>query len=216
LGFGLRTVTVPGIPSNLNYLHFIVPGIIGMGLLFSSVFSGLTVISDRQFGFLKEIMVAPVSRVSIVIGRILGGSTVSLIQGILLIIITTLLGFELPKITSLPLALLFMILITTTFISLGLIFASRMKDTQGFSLIVNFIVFPIFFLSGAIYPINNLPQIIKYLSYVDPLTYGVDGLRSALIGFSFIHPIIDLAILASFSLIMVIISAYSFEKSKIL
>ncbi len=216
LGFGLRSASIPGIPEGIGYVSFIVPGFIGMGLLFSSISSGLTVVSDRQFGFLKEIMVAPVSRVSIVLGRIAGSASISVIQGLLLIFITSLISFSIISIWSILLSIFFMILIAVTFISLGLIFASRMKDTQGFSLIVNFIVFPLFLLSGALYPLNNLPPFVKYLSYIDPLTYGIDGLRSALIGFSVFHPIFDFAVLLAMSVVMVSVAAYLFEKSKVI
>ena len=213
LGFGLNSMSLPGIPQGVKYVSFLVPGIIGMGLLFSSVFSGVTVIMDRQFGFLKEIMVAPVSRVSIVLGRIAGGATVSMIQGLMLILITFFVGFEAISPLSILLAIVFMLLISITFIGLGLIFASRMKDTQGFQLIVNFVIFPLFFLSGSLYPLNNLPSAIRYLSYADPLTYGIDGLRAVLIGFSVFNPWVDFVVLLGFSVVMVLFASYLFEKS---
>lgn len=216
LGFGLRSISIPGAPQSVDYITFLVPGIIGMGLLFSSFFSGITVISDRQFGFLKEIMVAPVSRVSIVLGRIAGGATVSVIQGLLLVLITTLVGFEFVGIMSLLLAFVFMVLIATTFISFGLIFASRMKDTQGFNLVANFFVFPMFFLSGALYPLNNLPAALRYLSYIDPLTYGIDGLRGALVSFSVFHPAFDFGMMLAFALFFIFLSSYMFKKSNVL
>jgi len=216
LGFGLSSMSLPNLPQGTRYISFLVPGIVGMGLLFSSVFSGVTVIMDRQFGFLKEIMVAPVSRVSIVLGRIAGGATASMIQGLMLILITFLVGFEMVNPLSLLLAIVFMALISITFIGLGLIFASRMKDTQGFQLIVNFVIFPLFFLSGSLYPINNLPSVIRYLSYADPLTYGIDGLRAVLIGFSVFSPWFDFLVLVGFAIIMVLIASYLFEKSRVL
>jgi ABC-2 type transport system permease protein len=215
LGFGLNAMSLPGIPEGVKYISFLVPGIIGMGLLFSSVFSGVTVIMDRQFGFLKEIMVAPVSRVSIVLGRIAGGATVSMIQGLMLILITFFVGFEAISPLSILLAIVFMVLISITFIGVGLIFASRMKDTQGFQLIVNFVIFPLFFLSGSLYPLNNLPSVIRYLSYADPLTYGIDGLRAVLIGFSVFNPWLDFVVLLGFSVVMVLFASYLFEKSRI-
>jgi ABC-2 type transport system permease protein len=213
LGFGLSSVSFPGLPQGTKYISFLVPGIVGMGLLFSSVFSGVTVIMDRQFGFLKEIMVAPVSRVSIVLGRVAGGATASMIQGLMLVIITFLIGFEMVSPLSILLAIVFMILISVTFIGLGLVFASRMKDTQGFQLIVNFVIFPLFFLSGSLYPLNSLPAVIRYLSYADPLTYGIDGLRGVLIGFSVFSPWLDFVVLLGFAIVMVLFASYLFEKS---
>jgi ABC-2 type transport system permease protein len=185
-----------------------------MSILFSSVFSGLTVIIDRQFGFLKEIMVAPVKRIYIVLGRIAGGMTTSLIQGILILLITLLIGFKISGILPFMITLVFMILIAMTFIGLGLVFASRMKDPHGFQLVVNFVVFPIFFLSGALSPIDSFPRILKYLTYIDPLTYGVDGMRAVLIGSSSFPLLTDLIAMAGFAIAMILISAYMFEKSE--
>jgi len=214
LGLGFSRMALPGIAPGIRYMQFLVPGIIGMSMLFSSTFAGLSVLWDREFGFLKEIMVAPVSRVSIVLGRIAGGATTALIQGLLILVIAVAAGFRIPSLFSILLAVAFMLLISITFIGLGLIFASNMKDIHGFSLIMNFIIFPIFFLSGALYPVENLPRIVRYLSYADPLTYGVDGLRSALIGSSFLPLGADLLISGGFALLMVAAGAYFFERSK--
>jgi ABC-2 type transport system permease protein len=214
LGLGLNKMSMPGMPSNTDYIHFLVPGMIGMTMLFTSIFVGLSVLWDREFGFLKEIMVAPVNRVSIVLGRIAGGTTTALIQGILILALSMVMGFRITGISSFLLAVVFMLLISITFIGLGLIFASKMKEIEGFSLIMNFIIFPLFFLSGALYPLGNLPVWIQYLSYLDPLTYGVDGLRGALIQFSSMSIVSDLVILIGFSLVMIFLGAYFFEKSE--
>ena len=216
LGLGFSGIAIPGASNNVNYMSFLIPGIIGMGLLFSSTFAGLTVLLDREYGFLKEIMVAPVNRVSIVLGRTAGAITTGLIQGILILIISLLFEFKIIGIVPFLMTIVFMILTAATFIGLGLIFASKMKDPQGFNLIVNFIIFPLFFLSGALYPLNNLPEAIRYVSYVDPLTYGVDGLRGALIGVSSFPIIVDFAVLLVISTLMVILGAYFFEKSEVL
>jgi len=185
-----------------------------MSLLFSSTFGGLSVLWDREFGFLKEIMVAPVSRVSIVLGRIAGGVTTSIMQGVLILIASTVLGFRIPSVVSILISFIFMVLISITFLGLGLIFASMMKDMQGFSIVMNFVIFPLFFLSGAIYPLENFPNWLRVFSYLDPLTYGIDGLRKALIGMSSYPLIFNLAIMIVFSLGMVILGAYFFEKSE--
>lgn len=214
LGLGFRRIPIPGLEGDVNYIRFLVPGILGMSLLFSSTFSGLSVLWDREFGFLKEIMVAPVNRVSIVLGRMAGGMTTALIQAVLILGISFLMGFKITSILSLLLAIIFMTLIAATFIGLGLIFASKMKDIQGFSIIMNFVIFPLFFLSGALYPLDNFPFWLKYLSYIDPLTYGVDGLRWALIGISSFSVVLNFIALVFFSSVMIFLGAYFFEKSE--
>ncbi len=215
LGFGFNNMAIPGMQKNVNYITFLVPGIIGMSMLFTSMFAGISVLWDREFGFLKEIMVAPVSRISIVLGRIAGGTTTATIQGILILLISLIIGFKIPGVMSFLLSVVFMVLISATFIGLGFIFASNMKDTQGFSMIINFVMFPLFFLSGALFPLQNLPLWIRYISYLDPLTYGVDGLRGILVGVSSFPIILDFVILAGSSLVMVLLGAYSFEKSDV-
>jgi len=216
LGLGFNKLSVPGMQAGTNYIQFLVPGIVGMTLLFSSSMQGLSVLWDREFGFLKEIMVAPVGRVSIVLGRIAGGTTTTMIQGLLVLGLSFFLRFRITHIPNFLLALVFMILIAFTFIGLGLIFASKMKDMQGFGLIVNFIIFPLFFLSGALYPLKNLPLFVRVLSYLDPLTYGIDGLRQTMIlGYESSIPVyLNFAIMAGFSLVMLFLGAFFFEKSE--
>jgi ABC-2 type transport system permease protein len=217
LGFGFRRVEIPGIGGEVEYIQFLVPGIVGMTLLFSGTFAGISVLWDREFGFLKEIMVTPVSRISIVLGRVAGGATTSLIQGILILALSIPLGFQVPGIAELLLSVVFMILIAVTFICLGLIFASNMKDIHGFNLIMNFIVFPLFLLSGALFPVAELPGPVLYLAYADPLTYGVDGLRGLLIshGWVPVFPIlVDAVVLSGFMLLMVLLGAFFFERSE--
>jgi ABC-2 type transport system permease protein len=214
LGLGFKRMPVPGLEAGVDYLRFLVPGILGMTLLFSSAMQGLSVLWDREFGFLKEIMVAPVSRTSIVLGRIAGGTTTTMVQGLLMLALTFVIGFRIKGFLPFLWSLAFMVLIAFTFIGLGLIFASRMKDMQGFGLIVNFVIFPIFFLSGALYPLANLPHWIQVLSYADPLTYGVDGLRGTLIGMS-VHPVLlDFVILSAWAVLMVVLGTVFFEKSE--
>jgi ABC-2 type transport system permease protein len=215
LGFGFRTMELPGVSDDVDYIDFLVPGVIGMTMLFSSMFAGISVLWDREFGFLKEIMVAPVKRISIVLGRIAGGTTTAFIQGMLILAIAILMGFEITGIAAVFISMIFMLLIACTFIGLGLIFASKMKDIHGFSLVMNFVIFPVFLLSGAIFPIENLPSFIRFLSYADPLTYGVDGMRGVLIGVSTFSIALDLLILGGYALIMVVLGAYFFEKSTI-
>lgn len=214
LGLGFRRMTIPGLAGDVDYIRFLVPGIIGMSILFSSTFGGLSVLWDREFGFLKEIMVAPVSRVSIVLGRIAGGATTALIQAVLILAISYIMGFKIINISSIFLAIVFMILIAVTFLGLGLIFASKMRDMQGFSIVMNFVIFPLFFLSGALYPLENFPVWLRYISKIDPLTYGVDGLRAALIGVSSFSIFYNFIFMVIFSLVMILLGAYFFEKSE--
>jgi ABC-2 type transport system permease protein len=214
LGLGFRRMPVPGMGEGTGYIGFLVPGIIGMTMLFSSSMQGMSLLWDKEFGFLKEIMVAPVGRVSLVLGRVAGGATTSMIQGLLILGASLLMGFRLPGPGALAFGLVFMLLIAFTFIGLGLVFASRMKDMQGFGIVMNFVIFPFFFLSGALTPLENFPWFVRALSYADPLTYGVDGLRAVLIGRSSLPVAVDLAVMVGFSLIMLFLGTWFFEKSE--
>jgi ABC-2 type transport system permease protein len=215
LGFGLRRASIPGIPEDINYSIFLIPGIIGMTMLFTSTIAGFSFLWDKEFGFLKEIMVTPVSRLSIVIGRVVGGATISMFQGLVILGLSYFFGFRIPSINAFIITILLMLIISFTFIGLGLIFASRMKDIHGFSLIVNFVVFPIFFLSGAIYPLDEMPSFIKFLTYLDPLTYGVDGLRNVLLGTSQFPLLLDVAVMLGVCVLFLGIGSYLFEKSEV-
>jgi len=214
-GFGLRSsFSLPGLPQT-NYLDFLVPGIIGMTMLFTSVFAGLSVLWDKEFGFLKEILVAPVKRVFIVLGRIAGGITTALIQGILILIMSLFMGFKISNPVGIIFTLVFMFLIGIGFIGFGVAMASIMEDTQGFSLIMQFIIFPTFLLSGAFFPISNLPSFLKLIAFIDPLTYGVDGLRASLIGFSQFPLFFSLLVLIIFDSIMVFLGSWLFNKTEV-
>src|SRR6266511_603722 len=153
-----------------NYIQFLAPGVIAMTILFSGVFNGIELIWDRQFGFLKETLVAPVPRVAIMFGRTLGGATVALLQGLIVIVICMIAGFRPEAIASIPLALLFMLLIAVMFTAMGTAIASVLVDLQGFQLVMNFLVMPIFFLSGALFPLTGLPAVLNVLATLDPLS----------------------------------------------
>jgi ABC-2 type transport system permease protein len=215
LGFGFKGAFFPGVGYTKDYIHFLVPGVIGMTLISTSTIAGLSVLWDREFGFLKEIMVAPVSRLSIALGRIVGGMTTSIIQAILILVISIGMGFSFLNLPSLFLTIIIMILISSGFIGLGLILASIMRDIQGFGLITQLVIMPLVFLSGAIFPLTNLPVFLRYISYLNPLTYGVEGLRRALVGFSFLPFWLDLLVLCVFSLFTIILGSYLFEKSEL-
>jgi ABC-2 type transport system permease protein len=214
MGFG-NGASLPGIPPGIGYVSFLTPGIIGMTLLFSATFAGLSVLWDREFGFLKEIMVSPVSRIAIVLGRTAGGLTTGILQAIIIMFSGILLGMKVPSLEGFLLSLVFMILIATTFIGLGLAFASKMEDMSGFSLIMNFLIFPLFFLSGALFPLDRFPQVVKVLAYLNPLTYGVDGLRYSLIGASAFSPAMDFIILGASCIALLSLGAYLFDTTEV-
>jgi ABC-2 type transport system permease protein len=213
LGFGLGPVFEKA--GQGSYLQFVAPGVIGMSVLFSSIFSGIGLLWDRQFGFLKETLVAPVPRLHIMIGRTLGGATVSMIQGVLVIVICLIAGFRPQHVSSLPMAILFMAFISIVFAALGTVIGSRLQNMQGFQLIMNFLVMPIFFLSGALYPLTNLPKGLMFATRIDPLTYGIDGLRGAFIGTSHFTPATNAAVLSVIAIIFLAMGARSFNKIQV-
>ena len=216
LGLGFRRVEFPGLPPEIGYLQYLVPGIVGMTLLFTGAFTGMSVLMDRQFGFLKEVMVTPASRISIVLGRIAGGATTSIIQALIMLFLSVFLGFVLPSPLMIAASVVIMLLISVIFICIGLILSSFMKDIHGFNTMTNFIIFPLFLLSGALFPVQNLPVAIRIFSYLDPLTYGVDALRGVLIGYSVMNVYLDLAVLLVVSGVLVCASGYCFSKGEIL
>jgi ABC-2 type transport system permease protein len=212
LGFGLGSLFP--VDGGFDYLQFMAPGVIAMSVLFTSIFSGIQVLWDKQFGFLKETLIAPVSRFSIMLGQTLGGATTALIQGVVMIIIIFFFG-KLNFGFGILVALGFMALISIAFTSLGIAVASKMEDMQGFQLIMNFLVMPIFFLSGALFPITSLPAWLKVLVYINPLTYGVEGIRYGLSGTSQFSPLISLTVLVSFCSLMIGMGGYLFRRIKI-
>lgn len=198
-----------------NYIQFLAPGVVAMSILFTAMFAGIEVIWDRQFGFLKETMVAPVSRLSIMIGRTLGGATVAMLQGVIVLIISIIIGFRPTNLALLPVALVFMALIGIFFTALGTAVASKLEDMQGFQLIMNFLIMPIFFLSGSLFPLEGIPPVLSAITKVDPLTYGVDGLRGALISQSHLGITQDLAVLVVIVAIALAIGSYLFSKIEV-
>jgi ABC-2 type transport system permease protein len=213
LGFGLGPVFKRAGAG--NYLQFVAPGVIGMSVLFTSIFSGLGILWDRQFGFLKETLVAPVPRIQIMIGRTLGGATVAVMQGLLVTVVCLLAGFRPASILAVPIALGFMVMIAVLFAALGMAIGSGLQDMQGFQLIMNFMVMPIYFLSGALFPLTGIPAALSYVTKADPLTYGIDGMRSALLGQSAFDPRLDFAVLAVVGCLLLALGAHRFKKIEI-
>jgi ABC-2 type transport system permease protein len=213
LGFGLGPVYQKA--GGGSYLQFMSPGVIGMAVLFSSVFSGIALLWDRQFGFLKETLVAPVPRIEIMIGRTLGAATTAMIQGLLVTTVCLIAGFRPVSLAMVPLAFLFLALIAIVFAALGTTIGSSLQDMQAFPIVMNFLVLPIFFLSGALFPLKNLPRALGIVTSVDPLSYGVDGLRVALLGGGYFGTTIDLLVLAVVAVILLCLGAWRFSKIEI-
>jgi len=171
-----------GTPS-INYVQFIYPGIIGMAVLFTSIFSAMSIVWDREFGFLKEVLVAPIDRSAIAIGKALGGSTQAMVQGMILLVLAPIVGVTLTPLAVLELIpLIFVLAFALT--TLGVVLAAGMKSMQGFQAVMNFLMMPIFFLSGALFPLSNLPWWMTGLTRIDPAAYGIDPIRRVILGAS--------------------------------
>ncbi|MBF7083969.1 ABC transporter permease [Desulfallas sp. Bu1-1] len=178
MGNGLAsTFKIPGAPPGFSYIHFIYPGIIGMSVLFTAIHSAISIVWDREFGFLKEVLVAPVPRWTVAVGKALGGSTVAMLQGSILLLLAPLIGVSLSALTVLKL-LGVLLVIAFAITSLGITIASRMESMEGFQVIMNFLIMPLFFLSGAMFPLRGVSSWMETLMRLDPLTYGVDALRN--------------------------------------
>ena len=210
LGFGFGPIFARA--GGGNYIQFLGPGIISMGILFTAVFSGIEIIWDRQFGFLKETLVAPVSRLQIVLGRALGGATVAMIQGTVVFFICLLAGFRFKSALLLPFAVIFMFLIALMFTAIGTTVGSILDDMQGFQLIMNFLVMPLFFFSNALFPVQGLPKALQLVVRLNPLTYGVDGIRGSLSSVSAFGMGTDFVVLTILTGILLAIGSYFFSK----
>ncbi len=216
LAFGFGFSSIYKKAGEGNYLQFLAPGIIMMSVLFTAVFSGIDIIWDRQFGFLKETMVAPVSRLEIMLGKAFGGATVACLQGVLVFVLTLGVGFRPRSLLMLPAALVFIILVAVLFTSLGIALASLMEDMQGFQLIVNFLIMPVFFLSGALFPLNGAPRAMDIIARVDPMSYGVDGLRYAFLGAGSTYGIAtDLIVLTALTSVLLWTGSRLFERIQV-
>lgn len=210
LGFGLGPVFQKS--GQGSYIQFMAPGVIGMTVLFMSIFNGIALLWDRQFGFLRETLVAPVPRLTIMLGRVLGGATNAMMQGVIVFVVCLVAGFRPVSLATIPLAFLFMAFIASMFSALGTAIGSVLTDMQGFQLVMNFLVMPIFFLSGALFPLTNLPKVLSIITSLDPLSYGVDGLRASLIGVSHFNIGLDLLVVACVTALFVALGTHFFSK----
>ena len=213
LGFGFGPIYKAA--GGGDYMQFLAPGIIAMTALFSGMFSGMEVVWDKQFGFLKETLVAPVSRVSIMLGKTLGGATVAMAQSFIVFLICLLVGFKPASLLMLPLALVYLFLISFLFTALATAIASKLEDMQAFPIIMNFIIMPLFFLSGALFPLSNLPKAIEIIARLNPLSYGVDGLRGTLTATSHLGLFLDFGVLAVISILVVAVGSYLFSNVEV-
>jgi len=196
----------------ISYLNFMTPGVVGMALMFSSTMAGVSVLWDKQFGFMREILVAPVSRTNIMFGKVVGSVTISFIQAGFLLLTATLLGVTFPNLTALLQFIVFMVLISLSFVSLGLGLASKMEDPVAFPVVINFLIMPLFFLSGALFPLSTAPTWMQVISYFNPLRYGVDGLRGSMLGSSDFSLFLDFGILFVFFVGIVLLGGYLFKR----
>lgn len=206
------------VKSGAQYIQFILPGIVGMTILFSSIFSTISVVWDREFGFLREMLVAPVSRVTIVFGKLLSGTALSVFQGAALLFVAPFLGLELT-VQGFFAMLILMFLVALAITSLGLFVASFLASLEGFNVIMNFIVLPMFFLSGALYPVGALPGVMKLFTYINPLCFGVDSFKHVLLpGEGTLvaeFPLtLDIIFVALFSVLFTFLASFVFERKK--
>ncbi|MGV8141464.1 MAG: ABC transporter permease [Candidatus Woesearchaeota archaeon] len=213
LGFGFGPIYAKA--GEGDYIQFVTPGIIAMSVLFTGVFSGIEIIWDKQFGFLKETLVAPVSRLDIMIGRTLGGATISVFQGLLVLVVSTFIGFKMPGPLALLTGVVFMFMIALLFTAIGTAIASVIDDMHAFQLIMNFLIMPLSFLSGAVFPLVDVPKVMQRIASFDPLSYGVDGVRWAFTGTSYFSGMLDATILVILTSIFLIIGAEMFSKIEI-
>lgn len=212
LGFGLGPVFQKA--GQGNYFQFLAPGVIAMSILFTAIFAGIQVIWDKQFGFLKETLVAPVSRLHIMLGKTLGGATIASIQAVVVFFMAIIVGFR-PNVNLIPITMIYIVLIAIFFTALGISIASMLDDISGFQVIMNFLVQPIFFLSGALFPLNNLPTLLHIVTAIDPLTYGVDGIRGTLVGVTRFGLSFDLIILSVLTAGILTVGSYLFSRIEI-
>ncbi len=218
------TRTIGTMTPGVDFVQFIFPGIIAMTVLMNSVMSGLSVVWDREFGFLKEILVAPLGRTGIVLGKAVGSATVAVMQGAVMLLLAPLVGVKVTPLLVLQLMPV-LVIISMSLSGLGILVASRMRSQQGFQLIVQLIILPLIFLSGVFFPVNNVPAWLEVFSKANPLTYGVDAIRQLFLAGSaevtgvtvFGHTMTvlqDVAVIACFGTILLLLAAWSFGKQE--
>ena len=213
LGYGMGTTIDPSAISGLGYQDFLFPGIVSMSIMFGTVFYGLYIVWDRKVDVLKEILVAPVSRVTVFFGKVMGGATDAMIQStILLVLGIALVGVSPPSVLA---AMGVGALLAVGMVSIGLTIGSFFESFEGFQVVVTFLIFPLFFLSGALFPVNNLDPAFAVAVHLDPVTYAVDAMRGILVGVQYFPLWQDLGVLAVFDVVMVAVGTWSFRRMKL-
>jgi len=210
LGYGLNAIFQGS--GNGSYLQFIVPGIIVQTIMFTSMFWGANMIWDRQFGFLKETLVAPVLRVKIMFGSALGGATISLVQGIILFIIAMIFGFRPTQWEEIPLTILFMGMLSLAIVSFSAGIGAMVNDMQAFVAVNNFLLIPLFFLSSALFPLDHVPTVMKIIASANPISYAVDAIRATLINRSHFGLMTDFIVLLATLIAFLGFGSYRFNK----
>jgi len=197
-----------------NYQFFIFPGFLAMTIIFSSLFNGAYLVWDKKVDFLKEVLVSPLSRTTVFFGKAIGGISDALLQAIILMIIGFFLRIPFNP-ASVVLTLIMLVLLAIGLVSLGLIIGSFMESPEGFGLVASFAVYPMFLLSGALYPLNNLPSWLQVLTHINPATYAVDGLRSIILGTSSMSYAANLGVLIGFDVLLVLAGTWAFNRMKL-
>ena len=210
-GFGAGLGSTVESVSGYRYQVFIYPGIMVMTVLFTSLFYGIYIIWDRKLDFLKEVLVAPVSRASVFAGKMLGGATDAMVQVIYLIIIGFFISIPFTPLVIIE-AFLMLLLISIAMVSIGLVIGANLKSPEGFSLVINFVMWPMFFFSGALFPVNNLAPWLSAVTYINPLTYGVDAMRGIILGINHFSILLDAGVLMLFAAIMMGVGVWSFRR----
>jgi ABC-2 type transport system permease protein len=217
VGNGMSALIRP--QAGFSYLHFIFPGMIGMTILFASIFSSISIVWDREFGFMKEMLVSPISRLSIVVGKAVSGTAISAAQAVIILALVPFLGIRMTAVEFLAVTGL-SLLVSFCITSLGILIAARLTSFDGFNIIMNFLVMPMFFLSGAMYPVTSMPPALRALTRMNPLTYGIDSFKHVLLanasppmGPEFPLPL-DLAVVIAVSAVLLTLAALSFRKKE--
>lgn len=209
LGYGIGSIYAKA--GQGNYIEFLVPGIMAQTVLFSAMFFGAMIMFDKQFGFLKETLVAPVSRFRIMFGGALGGATTATLQGFLVFFISLFIGFHPAHWALVPVAVVILGLLAVAIASFSSGIGSFVQDMQGFQAINQFLVFPLYFLSGALYPLEHAPDWLRIIAECNPMSYAVDALRDVLIGQSHFGLTKDLVVLGATVIVCVTFGAYRFR-----
>ena len=198
-----------------SYVQFIMPGVIAQTILFSCMFWGANIMFDKQFGFLKETLVAPVSRTSVMMGSALGGATIGVIQGVILFFVALIFGFHPYSWLALFVTLLFMIMLALAIVSFSSAVGAVVNDMPSFAAVTNFLVVPLFFLSGSMYPLNDIPGIMKVIAFINPLSYAVDAMRATLINQSHFGLATDFIVMSVTLIVLFGFAVYRFKRIEV-